>query len=45
MKKILKAIALILVVAAVVFAAGCNNKTVTPKNKTVTPRNGTTEHD
>jgi inhibitor of cysteine peptidase len=41
MKKITKAIAHIFVVAAVVFAAGCAQKTATPINETITPRNGT----
>jgi len=42
MSKILKAIAMLLVIAAVVFAAGCANKAATPANgsnasATVTP--------
>jgi len=41
MKKITKAIALIFVVVAVVFAAGCAQKTATPVNETITPGNGT----
>jgi inhibitor of cysteine peptidase len=41
MKRILKAISLILFVAAVVFAAGCAQKPATPGNETITPGNGT----
>jgi inhibitor of cysteine peptidase len=41
MKRILKAIALVLFVAAIVFAAGCAGKTTTPGNETVTPGNET----
>jgi len=41
MKIFLKAIALVLYVAAVVFAAGCAQKSATPGNETITPGNGT----
>ncbi|MCQ1535874.1 protease inhibitor I42 family protein [Methanosarcina sp. KYL-1] len=41
MSKILKAIAVLLLIAAVLFAAGCTEKTETPGNET--PGNETTE--
>lgn len=37
MKRILKAITLVLIIAAVVLAAGCSQKTATPGNENVTP--------
>jgi inhibitor of cysteine peptidase len=39
MKRILKAIALVLIVAAFVLAAGCSQKAATPGNENVTPGN------
>ena len=39
MKKILKILSLVLLVAAVVFAAGCSQKATTPGNENVTPGN------
>jgi inhibitor of cysteine peptidase len=44
MKRILKAVALVLFIAAVVFAAGCAQKSATPGNETITPGNGTKEN-
>ena len=41
MKKISKAIELIFVIAAVVFAAGCAQKATTPGNENISPANGT----
>jgi inhibitor of cysteine peptidase len=41
MKRILKAITMVLFVAAVVLAAGCAQKPATPGNETITPGNGT----
>ena len=41
MKKFLKAIALILLITAAVFAAGCAEKPASPGNETVTPGNET----
>ena len=41
MKRNLKAVALVFFVAAVVFAAGCAQKSATPGNETITPGNGT----
>jgi inhibitor of cysteine peptidase len=41
MKGILKAITLILFVAAVAFAAGCAQKATTPGNENISPANGT----
>jgi inhibitor of cysteine peptidase len=39
MKKILKILSLVLLVAAVVFAAGCSQKATTPGNENITPGN------
>lgn len=39
MKKILKILSLVLLVAAVIFAAGCSQKATTPGNENITPGN------